>query len=179
MKTKSLVIASLVAASLMAGGTAAAAKHHGPQNGAYYDYAKVVRVTPVTRIVETSRPERECWHEEVVRQARSDANLGGLVLGGVVGGVIGNRFGGGNGKKIATVAGSIAGAALGQEMTRRPGHSYTTYEECCRTYRVSHTEERVIGYDVVYRYNGQEYVTRTDRDPGSRIRVRVSVTPAG
>src|SRR5690606_17491597 len=126
MKTKSLVIASLVAASLMAGGTAAAAKHHGPQNGAYYDYAKLVRVTPVpplTRLVEASRPERECWHAAVVRQARSDANPGGVVLRRVVGGGIGNRSGGGNGRKIATVAGSIAGAALGQEMNRRPRHS--------------------------------------------------------
>lgn len=145
----------------------------GPQ----YDYAKVIGVTPITRIIETSRPERECWQEEVVHEARGDANLGGMILGGVVGGVVGNRFGGGNGKKVATVAGTLAGAAIGQELARGPRHGYSTYEDRCRTYRTSYTEERVVGYDVRYRYNGQEYVTRTDHDPGSHIKVRVNVTP--
>lgn len=177
-KIKTTAIALVIAVSLPLGSTAFAGKkpprgYQGPQ----YDYAKVVSATPVTQIIETSRPERECWQEEVVHEARGGSDLGGLVLGGVVGGVIGNRFGGGNGKKVATVAGSIAGAALGQEMTRGPSHGYTTYEDRCRTYRVRQTEERLVGYDVVYRYNGQEYMTRTDRHPGSRIQVQVSVTP--
>src|SRR5699024_5021726 len=133
-------------------------------------YAKVTRVTPVTRIIETSRPQQECWQEEVVRPTRNnDSNMGGLILGGVLGGVVGNRFGGGNGRKAATVAGTIAGAALGQGMSdnRRGGGYTTSYEDRCRTYRSSYTEERVVGYDVHYRYTGQEYVTRTDHDPGS------------
>jgi len=33
----------------------------------------------------------------------------------------------------------------------------------------------VQGYDVRYRYQGRDYVTRTPTDPGSRIRVDVSV----
>lgn len=148
-------------------------RHDGPQ----YDYAKVVSVVPITRTVEVSRPEQECWQEEVIHEARGGSDMGALIVGGVLGGVVGNRFGGGNGKKAATVAGTIAGAAIGQELSRRPGQTYTTYEDRCRTYRTSHTEERIIGYDVHYRYNGQEYVTRTDRDPGSHIKVRVSVTP--
>lgn len=164
----------ILASSLLFGGTAMAAKSTGPE----YSYAKVTRVTPITRIIETSRPERECWQEEVVHQTRNEANMGGLILGGVIGGVVGNRFGGGNGKKAATVAGTIAGAALGQGVSGNRGGGYTTsYQDRCRTYRSTYTEERVVGYDVHYRYNGREYVTRTDRDPGSHIKLRIDVTP--
>lgn len=179
MKTKSAATAFALVASLALSSTALAGAKPGPRGyqGPQYDYAEVLRATPVTQIIETSRPERECWQEEVVHETRGNSDLGGLVLGGVVGGVIGNRFGGGNGKKVATVAGSIAGAALGQDMARGPSQSYTSYEDRCRTYRVRQTEERLVGYDVLYRYNGQEYTTRTDRDPGSHIKVRVSVTP--
>jgi uncharacterized protein YcfJ len=45
----------------------------------------------------------------------------------------------------------------------------------CRT--VDQVTEVVQGYDVRYRYNGREYVTRTATDPGARIRVDVSVLP--
>jgi len=43
----------------------------------------------------------------------------------------------------------------------------------CRT--VDQALDVVQGYDVRYRYQGREYVTRTPTDPGSRIRVDVSV----
>jgi uncharacterized protein YcfJ len=35
-----------------------------------------------------------------------------------------------------------------------------------------------MGYDVEYRYRGEVYVSRLNYDPGERLRVRVSVTPA-
>ncbi|MEL6215584.1 MAG: histidine kinase, partial [Pseudomonadota bacterium] len=41
------------------------------------------------------------------------------------------------------------------------------------------TRERVEGFRVTYQYRGETYVTRTETDPGNRIRVRVSVTPVG
>lgn len=40
----------------------------------------------------------------------------GAVIGAVVGGVAGNQVGGGNGKKIATAAGVIGGALLGNNI---------------------------------------------------------------
>ena len=39
-------------------------------------------------------------------------------------------------------------------------------------------ENRVIGYDVVYEYNGQRYEARAPSDPGARIPLRVTVAPA-
>jgi uncharacterized protein YcfJ len=45
----------------------------------------------------------------------------------------------------------------------------------CQT--IDQTTEVIQGYEVRYRYQGREYVTRTASDPGSRIRVDVSVLP--
>ena len=36
---------------------------------------------------------------------------------------------------------------------------------------------RAIAYDVDYVYKGSKFRTRMDRDPGNRLRVRVSITP--
>jgi uncharacterized protein YcfJ len=35
----------------------------------------------------------------------------------------------------------------------------------------------LVAYDVEYRYKGDTYMSRMKSDPGSRVRVRVSVTP--
>jgi uncharacterized protein YcfJ len=40
-------------------------------------------------------------------------------------------------------------------------------------------DERVVGYRVGYEYAGRRYQTVTDYHPGSEIRVRVDVSPAG
>lgn len=44
------------------------------------------------------------------------ADTGGAVLGALVLGALGNQIGGGNGKKIATVAGVMAGASIGSRL---------------------------------------------------------------
>jgi uncharacterized protein YcfJ len=164
-------------ALLAAGMVLATAAQAGSDQQVRYDYAKVTRVTPITRSVEVSSPHRECWDEQVVRREGGEASPVGTIIGGIAGGAVGNRFGGGNGRKAATVAGAVLGAALGNSVSRGQERSYTSTEQRCETVYSRHTEERVIGYDVSYRYNGAEYLTRTDRDPGERLRVRVSVTP--
>jgi uncharacterized protein YcfJ len=166
------------AALLLSGGAGADHERH---DSVHYDYAQVVDVVPISRIVEVSHPHRQCWDQEVRHRAQSQQgpHLGGIIIGGVVGGVVGNRFGKGNGNKAMTAAGTIIGAAVGNEMAqdRHPPQTYTTVEQRCETTRSRHTEERIIGYDVRYRYNGQEFVTRTEHDPGPRLKVRVAVTP--
>jgi outer membrane lipoprotein SlyB len=47
---------------------------------------------------------------------QGQATGAGAVIGGIVGGVAGNQVGGGSGKKIATVAGVIGGAVLGNKV---------------------------------------------------------------
>jgi uncharacterized protein YcfJ len=54
-------------------------------------------------------------------------------------------------------------------------------QQHCRTETDWRTSDRVLGYEVTYRYGGREYTTRMDHDPGNRLRVRVnydySITP--
>lgn len=47
----------------------------------------------------------------------------------------------------------------------------------CRMEAVPREFRRPIAYDVDYVYKGSKFRTRMDRDPGNRLRVRVSITP--
>lgn len=47
----------------------------------------------------------------------------------------------------------------------------------CRLVPVEKEFKRPIAYDVDYVYKGSKYRSRLPRDPGSRLRIRVSVTP--
>lgn len=47
----------------------------------------------------------------------------------------------------------------------------------CRLVPIEREFKRPIAYDVDYVYKGSKYRSRLPRDPGSRLRVRVSVTP--
>src|SRR5699024_1084766 len=99
-------------------------------------------------------------------------------LGAVVGGVLGSTVGKGDGRRAATVAGAVAGGAIGNGVGRRGDHVQQDSVTRCQPVRNVSTERRIVGYDVEYRYRGQTYMSRMDYDPGERLRVRVSVTPA-
>ena len=47
----------------------------------------------------------------------------------------------------------------------------------CRMEQVPREFRRTIAYDVDYVYKGSKFRTRMARDPGNRLRVRVSITP--
>ncbi len=49
------------------------------------------------------------------RQPCDDNNIVGTIGGGIAGGVVGAQFGSGSGKTIATTAGALGGAALGNK----------------------------------------------------------------
>ena len=156
----------------------------GPAGGGEFaDYARVEHVQPIVTQVRVSSPRQECWQEQVSYQERPgffEANTG-LILGGLAGGLIGGQIGHGRGRKIATIGGSVLGAGLGYDYQYRHhppvSGGRVGYEDRCRTVDEVHTEERVQGYDVAYRYNGQIFHTRLPYDPGNRIRVGVDVRP--
>jgi len=165
----------------------------------YFDYAKVTHVQPITRIVQISTPQEVCWNERVRsvsdegrrgrgRGRRHDRQFAPTVLGGILGGVVGNQFGSGRGNTAMTVAGALLGASIGRDASVRNQREYSrpvsrparvsyTTERRCEIDQVFHQEERIDGYRVSYRFRGRDYVTRTNVDPGERIRVRVEVDP--
>ena len=47
----------------------------------------------------------------------------------------------------------------------------------CRMEQVPREFRRTIAYDVDYEYKGSKFRTRMARDPGNRLRIRISITP--
>ena len=58
---------------------------------------------------------------------QGDSSGAGAVIGAIVGGVAGNQVGGGSGRDIATAAGAVGGAFVGNTIERNRGSS-TYYE---------------------------------------------------
>lgn len=48
----------------------------------------------------------------------------------------------------------------------------------CRMAPVVRQYQRTIAYDVDYVYRGSKFRTRMGRDPGNRLRIRISIAPA-
>lgn len=156
-------------------------------NEPVYDYAEVVRVDPIIRVVERPHYQHECWDEPVVyreppRYVRQRGPRTPAILGGIVGGVIGNQFGHGGGRDAATAAGAMLGYSMVRDTEYYGGHyeggrEYTRYERRCAPRRDYRPEEQITGYDVTYRYQGRIYHTVTDYPPGATLRVQVDVNP--
>lgn len=133
--------------------------------------AEVLKVSEIRETL--SNPRQVCQDVQVTRQkpVQDEHQVLGTVAGAVIGGVLGNQVGGGSGKKLATVAGAAAGGYAGNKTQERiqAGDTYVTTETRCET--VTDTREVVSGYDVTYRYKGEEATVRMDHHPGSSIPV--------
>lgn len=159
---------SLLLTLLLAGTSSAAL-------AAEYDRAQVTRVEPLYETVRVAEPRRECREEEVRHRGDSDSYTA-PILGAIVGGVIGNEIS--DGRKVGSIAGAALGASIGRDIGR-DDNGYTSVETRCTTRNVYREEERLRGYRVTYRYQGERYSTVTKEHPGKSIRVRVDthVTP--
>lgn len=177
---------------------------YGGQQPPAYDMARVVSVDP---IVEPTQPvaRQQCWNEPAPSYAsqrsgypnayrdpygpRGQTTGGGAILGAIAGGVLGNSVGDGDGRKAATVIGAVLGGTIGNNIERngryrndpyrQQASGYPQQVQRCRTVTSQVRDERVVGYRVGYEYAGRRYETMTDYHPGSEIRVRVDVSPAG
>jgi len=147
-----------------------------------FEYADVIESTPVYRTVEVTVPREEFWNEEVAshRRARPESRTPAL-LGTIIGGALGNAVGHGkSNKRVGTVVGAVLGLSIGRDIVAANSHGRVTEYETvrqCETIYDYHEEERLIGYQVRYRYNNEDYSVRMDNDPGQQVRVRVDVQP--
>jgi outer membrane lipoprotein SlyB len=85
----------------------------------------------------------ECGTVRDIRPvARERGTTGvGAVVGAIVGGVAGRQVGGGSGRDIATVAGAVGGAVVGNEVEQRRGDDDTAYDV---RVRMEDGSERVV-----------------------------------
>ena len=146
-----------------------------------YAYAKVIESRPIYSIVEVSMPYQDCWNEEVpVRSRHQSESRTPAIIGTIIGGAIGNAVGHNkSNKRVGTVVGAVLGHSIGRDIVSgngRDSHYYEVVQRCETAYDYRE-EERLVGYQVRYRFHGEEYSVRMDDDPGDEIRVRVDVQP--
>ena len=175
---KGFAVGGIAMVVLGAGAVGGYKAMQGPQ------FADVVAVKDVVQKVVT--PREKCEMVQVQHQApvKDQHRIAGTVVGGVAGGLLGNQIGGGSGKKIATVAGAVAGGYAGNQVQKKMQQSdvVTKTEQRCKT--VNETTQKVVGYDVTYRLDGKEGVTRMSFKPGNQLPVKdgqvvTTVPPAG
>lgn len=178
MKNASTTLSILTTLAL-ASTTAVAGDRYNDRD--YRDYkhtekARVTHVQPIYRSVTVTTPERECW-DEPRRYRDNHQSYTSTIAGGIIGGVIGSQFGGGNGKTALAVAGTLLGGSVGRDLEAKNRSYHTGYEEQCRVVHREHREQRIDGYEVSYRYHGNQYTTVMDHHPGKFIPVDVHVEP--
>jgi len=179
---KRILVAGLMAVLVSASAAFAKNARHFTGNS-YTDSVRVTHVQPIYRLVEVSSPQRECYQEEVYRPSRSSSahenNAVGMIVGGALGGALGHNISRHH-RDTATIAGAVIGSAIGHDVVgkrHRERHYTQGYEERCHTVTERRSEERIDGYRVTYRYQGEIFTTWMDHDPGDRIQVRIHVTP--
>ncbi len=173
---KKTALSLLVAVVL--GGAGIAQAH---ERGGRYEYARVLSVEPAYESVKVPYEQEVCHQEREYHYTRRRSNAAPVILGAVLGGLVGNRIDGGYHRGAGTAIGAVVGGSIAHAATRdgRGGYRYPVEHEYCETRVAYRYEERPAGYLVRYRYRGEIYETRTDYDPGERLRVRVEVSPAG
>lgn len=137
--------------------------------GQFYDYAKVNSVTPIYETIEHRVP-RECHYRQSSDNHRRSATP--AILGGIIGAALGNELGHHkSNKRVGAVAGGILGASIGADIGKRNNN----HREC-NQYDIEY-EERVVAYDVGYRYKGKNYHTTTRQHPGKKIQLKLRFEP--
>ncbi|NOT15070.1 MAG: glycine zipper 2TM domain-containing protein [Methylotenera sp.] len=146
----------------------------------YEDRARVISVTPQTERVNT--PRQEC-HTEYVRESvyeQPQRSVSGAIIGGIAGGLLGNTIGRGNGRIAAAAVGAGLGALVGDRVdnSNRNGREHVESRPVERCVTVDNWQTVSAGYLVSYEYNGRQYSTLMNQDPGRYIPVQVQVKPS-
>jgi len=135
------------------------------------EYGTVISSTQVVASVPV--PQRECTEEQRVYPQRSSG--AGALIGAIAGAAIGNSIGSGTGRAAAAGLGMVAGSVIGDRIETEGTPAPTSIVQRCRT--VTRLEQRTLGYDVVYEYQGVQRTARLAQDPGERV--ALDVAPVG
>ena len=135
-------------------------------------FAEVVAVKEVMETVVT--PREHCEDVQVQHQApvKDERRIAGTVVGGLAGGLLGSAVGGGKGKTLATVAGAAAGGYAGNQVQKNMQQKdvVTTSEHRCKT--LNEKSQKVVGYNVTYRFEGKDGIVQMPFRPGPTLPVK-------
>ncbi|HSI46231.1 MAG TPA: glycine zipper 2TM domain-containing protein [Methylophilus sp.] len=145
----------------------------------FIDRARVLSVSP--QVQRINQPRQECqtaYLRESVYQQPARSNTG-AIIGGVAGGLLGSTIGKGGGRVAAAAVGAGVGAIVGDRMGNQTVFSQervvTRPVEQCVV--VDQWQMVTTGYMVNYEYQGRQYSTLMDRDPGPLMDVTVVMSP--
>ena len=130
------------------------------------EQGRMLSSTPITQQVAV--PQQVCNDQQVAVAPRPSG--AGAVVGAIAGGLLGNAIGGGGGRAAATGAGLIGGAMLGNQVEATGPAQYQTVRQCSTQ---TFYQNRTVGYNVTYEYNGRSYTTQTTEPPGKWIALNV------
>ena len=142
---------------------------------AFEAIATVVNVSPVNETV--NQPSQRCWTEYQQQVQPREHNYGGALFGGIAGGLLGSLMGEGNGKVAMAAVSAGIGAIAGDRLANRDNYDTYTTVPVQRCEQVNNAQTQTTAYMVTYEYDGQRFMTRLPYNPGSQLRVNVSVTP--
>ena len=114
-------------------------------------------------------PSQACANAPVTVQGPKSG--AGALMGAIAGATVGSQIGGGQGQVLATMAGLMGGAILGDNI-EKPAPVQTYNQTTCTMQ--SAYENRLVGYQVVYEYAGKQYTTQLQQDPGPTVELNVS-----
>ncbi len=116
-------------------------------------------------------PRQSCTQTPVAVQ--NPTSGAGALMGAIAGAALGNQIGGGSGRAVATMAGVMGGAIMGDRI-ENPGSQLQNQTTC--TTQTTY-ENRLNGYNVVYEYAGKQFSVQLPQDPGPTIQLQI--TPIG
>jgi hypothetical protein len=121
----------------------------------FYDRAWVERVDRIVAIVDQPQSATQCWD-----QPRSEYHPGADYRRDTVVPTYDNY-------------GNRTDAVIHSDVVESGGYTTTQVQRVCQT-QTQHQEARqVMGYDVVYRWRGQDYHDRMDHDPGRWVKIHI------
>lgn len=143
----------------------------------YTDKARVLSVAP--QVERVNQPRQEC-RTEYIRESVYESNRSntGAVVGGVAGGLLGNTIGRGAGRIAAAAVGAGIGAIVGDRIDNQDSsneRAVTRPVDRCIT--VDNWQTVTVGYMVQYEYQGRQYTTFMDRDPGPTMNISIMIRP--
>jgi uncharacterized protein YcfJ len=141
----------------------------------YFDSASVLSVTP--QMERVNMPRQECRTEYIKEIVSNNSLPAGAIIGGIAGGLLGSTIGKGDGSIAAAAIGAGVGAVVGDRMSNNQTNGVID-RPIDRCVTVDNWQNVSRGYLVTYRYNGRDFTTVTDENPGSTIKVRVGVNDA-
>ncbi len=131
------------------------------------EVGRVISSTPI--IQQVAVPRQVCNNQQVVTGGQKSG--AGAAMGAIAGGVIGNQVGRGSGNALATMAGLVGGAILGDNIEGGGTPEVRNVQSCSQQ---MFYENRTMAYNVVYESAGKQYTVQMPQDPGPTVRLQIT-----